>query len=220
MIKRGATRPSHRANQSRDHDHVTAFPKVLNSAKQPCKPVSTRPRDRATLSLDLGQVIVQITLPTRPCTNTEPFKLVSKLVRGLGARPPVLSPVPLQAIHSHVSHSTQSANSQPTLHRSTLKGRIRQPHILSQSNETQTQPLETSGAPQEGRQTKEKEELLSAHLRGYQLTEIAEETSFKFLRCQRPEVARKIIAKGLQYPKVTQQSHNISRSVRRHMIQD
>ena len=85
------SRPSHRANQSHDLGHVTAHPNLLISAKQPCKSFNqTRPRDRATQSPDLHQAIVEIILPTRPCN------------RGLWARPPVLSPAPMQAIHSHV----------------------------------------------------------------------------------------------------------------------
>ena len=68
----------------------------------------TQPHDRATQSPDLGQAIVQIILYSamQPYTNTKPCESVSKLVhanRGLWARPPVLSPVPMQAIHSHVS---------------------------------------------------------------------------------------------------------------------
>ena len=65
------SRPSHRANQSRDLSHVTAHPKLLISAKQPCKSFNqARPRDRATQSPDLHQAIVQMILPTRPCNRS------------------------------------------------------------------------------------------------------------------------------------------------------
>ena len=108
-----------------------------------------------------------------------------------------------------------------SIHPQFLKGRIRQPPCSDQRTDTCSRNLMThKRSPLKRVELHKREELLSAHLRGYQLTEIAEEASFNFLLCQSPEVPRKIIAKGLQYPKVTQQSHNISRSIRRHMIQD
>ena len=108
-----------------------------------------------------------------------------------------------------------------SIHPQFLKVRITQPPCSDQRTNTCSRNLvKHKRSPlKRGKQNKA-EELLSEHLRGYQLTEIAEEASFKILRCQSREVPRKIIAKGLQYPKIAQQSHNISRSVRRHMIQD
>ena len=77
------------------------------SSRQSCKSFSrTRPRDRSIQSPDHGQVIVQIILHSamQPFTHTKPCESVSQhghANRGLWARPPVLSPVPVQAVHSH-----------------------------------------------------------------------------------------------------------------------
>ena len=81
--------------------------------------------------------------PTRNRANQFPSTSV-----GCGHVHPCCRPVPVQAIHSHVSLNTvgQQPPNFASIHPQFLKGRIRQPCSDQQIfDETQTQSLETSG---------------------------------------------------------------------------
>ena len=114
----GVNKRSARRAGQHAHYPIVAFPKLPNTIKQLCRSFSTRPRDRATFHLISAKLTCK--------SFSHPAKTPT---RNRANQSPSLSPVPLQANHSHVSTQlsvvSQSANL-ASIHPQFLKVRIRQ----------------------------------------------------------------------------------------------
>ena len=93
--------------------------------------IQTRPRDRATQSPDLGQAIVQIILPTRPCNRTRTRNRANQSPSvGCGHVHPCCR------LRLNRPSTATFLTHHASIHPQFLKGRIRQPPCSDQRTDT------------------------------------------------------------------------------------